>query len=125
MNEIKEVIHAYFEAWNRGFENKNPDEIRSFMSKDFKGFWAHSRLDTPDQYNYDYDLHEVLKQYELAVKSFEPITITERNNGHEYIIQGKETNTINGEPYPAECMFIWRKEESEWKLLREYIELEV
>ena len=34
------------------------------------------------------------------------------------------TERRNGEPYSAQCMFVWRKENNEWKLLREYIELE-
>jgi hypothetical protein len=37
---------------------------------------------------------------------------------------GRETNVISGKPFAAQCMFIWRKEDKQWKLLREYIELE-
>ncbi|SEA00470.1 hypothetical protein SAMN05421743_102196 [Thalassobacillus cyri] len=50
--------------------------------------------------------------------------MTERNNGEEYLVLGREVNWINGDPYPAQCMFVWRKEGEEWKLVREYIELE-
>ena len=124
MDNIQEILNGYFKSWNEGFITKNGDGIRNYMSENFVGYWAHSNLDKPDQYDYNYDLNNVLKQYENAEKSFEPVSITERKNGDEFLVLGRETNTINGEPYPAQCMFVWRKEGNEWKLLREYIELE-
>lgn len=94
------------------------------MSKSFVGYWAHSNIDQPDPYFYNYDLDSVLKQMDNAEKSFEAVSITKRRNGEEYLVLGRETNVINGEPYTAQCMFVWRKEDGNWKLLREYIELE-
>ncbi|RFB11410.1 nuclear transport factor 2 family protein [Bacillus sp. HNG] len=124
MNTIEEVLNDYFIAWNKGFICKNGDGIRDCMSKSFIGYWAHSNIDNPEPYYYDYDLDSVLRQMDNAEKSFEIASITERKNGEEYLILGRETNTINGEPYSAQCMFVWRKEDNAWKLLREYIELE-
>ncbi|MCJ8007044.1 nuclear transport factor 2 family protein [Lederbergia wuyishanensis] len=122
--EIEEVLVEYFKAWNKGFITKNGYEIRRFMSKQFVGFWAQSNIIQPDPYYHDYDLDGVLKQMDHAEKSFEAVSITERNNGEECLVLGKETNVISGLPYTAQCMFVWRKENNEWKLLREYIELE-
>lgn len=111
-------------TWNEGFISKSRDSIRSYMSKKFVGYWAHSNLDKPDVYYYTYDLNNVLKQMDKAEKSFEIVSITTRKNGFEFLVIGRETNLINGEPFTAQCMFVWRKEGNEWKLLREYIELE-
>ncbi|NHM32071.1 nuclear transport factor 2 family protein [Neobacillus terrae] len=124
MNFIKEVLNNYFKAWNDGFVTKNGEGIRNYMSESFVGYWAHSNLDKPDTYHYDYDLNSVLRQMDNAEKSFEGVSITERKNGNEILVLGRETNVINGAPYTAQCMFVWRKEGNEWKLLREYIELE-
>lgn len=124
MNVINEILNDYFKVWNAGFISKNADGIRSYMSKDFVGYWAHSKIEQPDPYYYDYDLTSVLQHMDHAEKSFEAVSITSRNNGNEYLVLGRETNTINGDPYTAQCMFVWRKEGHEWKLLREYIELE-
>ncbi|MFC0189496.1 DUF4440 domain-containing protein [Fictibacillus aquaticus] len=124
MKQIEEVLEDYFKSWNEGFISKNSDKIKSFMSDDFTGYWAHSDIERPDPYGYDYDLYAVLKQMDDAEKSFEILSITERKNGEEVIVFGRETNVIKGTPYAAQCMFVWRKENSEWKLLREYIELE-
>ncbi|MEH7347156.1 DUF4440 domain-containing protein [Bacillus sp. JJ1532] len=124
MDNIKEVLDGYFTAWNDGLISKNGDGIRNYMSKNFVGYWAHSNIDKPDSYYYDYDLDSILKQMDNAKKSFETVSITERRNGEEYLVLGKETNLIKAEPYTAQCMLVWRKEDSEWKLLREYIELE-
>ncbi|MGG0719595.1 hypothetical protein ABE096_18715 [Robertmurraya massiliosenegalensis] len=81
------------------------------MSKDFVGYWAHSKIKKTDPYFFDYDLHSVLQQMDQAKKSFEAVSITERNNGNEYLVLGRETNLVNGEPYSAQCMFVWRREE--------------
>ena len=124
MENIHDVLDDYFKSWNEGFISKNGDKIRHFMSKNFVGSWAHSNIDQPDVYYYNYDLNNVLKQMDHAEKSFEIASITNRKNGLEFLISGKETALINGEPYTAQCMFVWRKEVNEWKLLREYIELE-
>jgi len=122
--KIEEVIARYFKAWNQGFISKNGGGIREHMSKQFVGYWAHSSIDQPDPYYYDYDLDNVLTQMDHAEKSFEALSITERSKGNECLVIGKETNVISGVPYSAQCMFVWRKEDNEWKLLREYIELE-
>ncbi len=124
MDDIQGVINDYFKSWNEGFISKNGDSIRSYMSKKFVGYWAHSNIDKPDVYYYTYDLNNVLKQMDNAEKSFEIVSITNRKNGFEFLVIGRETNLINGEPFTAQCMFVWRKEGNEWKLLREYIELE-
>ena len=124
MDKIQDVLTEYFKAWNEGFINKNGEAIRTFMSEKFVGYWSHSNLDKPQEYSDEYDLNSVLKQYGKAEKSFEPLSIKERNNGEEVVIFGRETNEINGKSHHAQCMFIWRIEENQWKLLREYIELE-
>ncbi|WP_233711651.1 DUF4440 domain-containing protein [Lederbergia citrisecunda] len=107
--KIEKVLDEYFEAWNKGFISKSGDEIRDFMSKQFVGYWAHSGVVQPDPYYYGYDLNGVLKQMDQAEKSFEAVSITERKNGEECLVLGKETNVINGVPYTAQCMFVWRK----------------
>ncbi|KQL34876.1 nuclear transport factor 2 family protein [Psychrobacillus sp. FJAT-21963] len=124
MEVIQKVIEEYFKSWNDGFKSKDGDGIRLFMSENFVGYWAHSNLDQPDRYDYNYDLNSVLEQYGNAEKSFVPVSVTERKNGEEFLIMGRETNRIDGKPYSAQCMFVWRKEKDNWKLLREYIELE-
>ncbi|QFT87599.1 hypothetical protein FIU87_02955 [Bacillus sp. THAF10] len=124
MKSIENVIQDYFKAWNEGFVSKNGDSIRSFMSREFVGYWAHSKISQPDPYYYSYDLNSVLEQMNDAEKSFEIYSITERNAATEKIVVGRETNVISGQPFSAQCMVIWRKEGDQWKLLREYIELE-
>lgn len=124
MEEIYEVLKEYFTSWNEGFKSKNEDGIRKFMSEQFVGYWAHSNILQPDPYYYNYDLHSVLEQMDNAEKSFEVFSITGRKNGEEIVVLGREINVISGVPYAAQCMFVWRKEENQWKLLREYIELE-
>ena len=124
MKNINELLNSYFVAWNEGFSTKDGEGIRSFMSKNFVGYWAHSGISEPTPYYYDYDLESVLKQIDNAHKSFEIHACRSRNNDNEVIVLGKETNVISGVPYTAQCMFIWRNEDREWKLLREYIELE-
>lgn len=124
MMYIKDVVENYFRAWDKAFITKDPSEIKRFMSEQFVGYWAHSGLDRPEQYDYQYDIVSVLKQYEDATKNFEIESISSRKNGQEYIVIGIETAVISGAEYPAKCMFIWRAENQEWKLIREYIELE-
>ncbi|MDN4607686.1 nuclear transport factor 2 family protein [Sporosarcina highlanderae] len=124
MEKIQEVLDEYFKAWNAGFISKNGDGIRQLMSENFVGYWAHSTIIQPDPYYYDYDLNGVLKEMDHAEKSLRILSIAERNDGNEVVVIGRETNVIGGEPYHAQCMFVWRKEEQQWKLLREYIELE-
>jgi hypothetical protein len=124
LETIKNVVQDYFKKWNEAFVTKNPGGIRNYMSNDFVGYWAHSGIQEPDPYYYNYDLKSVLQQMDKAEKSFEVASIAERKNGEEMLVLGRETNVINGEPYTAQCMFVWRKEANEWKLLREYIELE-
>ncbi len=124
MKTVEEVINKYFQAWNEGFISKNGDGIRSFMSQNFVGYWAHSEITQPEPYFYSYDLNSVLSQIDDAEKTFEIYSVVERNNGSQKVVMGRETNVIGGRPFTAQCMFIWRLEGSEWKLLREYIELE-
>lgn len=121
---IEKLLEDYFNSWNEGFISKNGDGIRCFMSKDFIGYWGHSGLEKPQEYGYDYELDSVLVNEGNAHKSFELLSVTERRNKTEIIVFGREINTVNGQVFPAQCLFIWRKEETGWKLLREYIELE-
>ena len=121
---IERVLDDYFTSWNEGFLSKSGDGIRRFMSKDFIGYWGHSKLEKPEEYYYDYDLEGVLVNEGNASKSFDILSVKERGDGHEMVVFGREVNTISGESFPAQCMFIWRKEQGDWKLLREYIELE-
>lgn len=124
MNTFQEALANYFDAWNEAFKTKDENLIRSFMSKSFKGYWAHGDLLEPDQYDYHYDLKEVINQYNGdTIKSFEPLSLTERKNGEQILVLGTEKAIINGIAHHANCMFIWQKESKEWKLLREYIEL--
>ncbi|WP_246247626.1 nuclear transport factor 2 family protein [Piscibacillus halophilus] len=120
---MEQVLNDYFNAWNQAFKSNDSGLIRSKMSEQFVGFWAHSSLEVPQQYDYHYDLDQVLKQYNQAdvEKSFEIESITKRTN--DVLVIGTETNKINGKPHPAKAIFIWRKENDDWKLLREYIEL--
>ncbi|SFK32775.1 protein of unknown function [Halobacillus dabanensis] len=124
MQKIEEVLDEYFDKWNQGFTTKSADGIRSFMSREFVGYWSHSGIVEPDPYYYDYDLEAVLKQMDHAEKSFEAVSINPRKEGEEFLVLGKETNHINGKPFTAQCMFVWRYEGDGWKLLKEYIELE-
>ncbi|MGM7683236.1 DUF4440 domain-containing protein [Cytobacillus sp. Hm23] len=125
MDTIQEVLDRYYKSWNEGFKSKNGDDIRKYMSKSFIGFWAHSNLNHPEQYDYNYDINAVLQQYdENTEMTLEPLSITERNNGDEHIILGTKISIINGTPAYAKCMFIWKREENNWKLLREFIEIE-
>lgn len=124
MNEFRERLNAYYEAWHVGFASKDANQILDFMSKDFKGFWSNSILTNPEQYDYNYDIVSVLKSYSNPQKSFELITLSERKMGEEVIVLGTESTVINGDLHAAKCMYIWRKENGDWKLLREYIELE-
>lgn len=118
------VLDAYFQCWNNAFVSKDDEEIRQFMSENFVGYWAHSNLNQPDQYDYTYDINGVLKQYDNVEKSFKPASISVRKEGEEFLVIGTEKALINGITQLAKCMFVWRKENNEWKLLREYIELE-
>ncbi|WP_164667461.1 nuclear transport factor 2 family protein [Virgibacillus doumboii] len=124
MEEIKTVLNEYYNTWNDAFNSKDADRIRDYMSESFTGFWANSTIDQPTQYDYNYDIDSVLAQYDDAHKSYVPESIIERNDGNDYLIYGTETNTVNGTPLQAKCMFVWRKEQGQWKLVREYIELE-
>ncbi|MFS0780685.1 DUF4440 domain-containing protein [Bacillus sp. 1P06AnD] len=124
LTDIKTIVNEYFTSWNDSFISKNPDPIRYWMSRQFIGYWSYSGLVLPEQYGYQYDLERVLVQYGKAEKSFEAALIAERDGGNEYIVSGREKNLIDGVPHYAQCMFLWRKEEKGWKLLREYIELE-
>ncbi|QED46572.1 nuclear transport factor 2 family protein [Cytobacillus dafuensis] len=124
MEHLDKVLDDYFQCWNEAFLSKNGDKLRNYMSKSFVGYWANSNLELPDQYDNTYDIEAVLKQYDNAEKSFEPVSISMRKDGEEFVVIGTETAVIDGKAYPAKCMFVWRREENEWKLLREYIELE-
>ena len=118
------ILDTYFKSWNEGFISKNGGAIRQHMSEQFIGYWAHSNLEIPEVYHYDYDLDSVLASEEGAQKNFTATAVAERKDGSELIITGREQNIIKGQFFYAQCMFIWRKEDSRWKLLREYIELE-
>ncbi|PKR76989.1 DUF4440 domain-containing protein [Halalkalibacillus sediminis] len=117
-------MEQYFQAWNTSLISKNGDGIRNFMSRDFVGYWAHSKTKQPDPYFFDYDLEAVLKQMDDAEKSFETTSVAKRDGDQQMTILGRETNMIAGKPYRAQCMFVWKNEHGKWKLLREYIELE-
>ncbi len=124
LHGIYSVMDKYFQAWNDGFVSKNADAIRAMMSSGFAGYWAHSGLERPDQYGFGYDLEGVLSQYGEASKSYEISAIQERREGREVLVLGREINLVEGTPHPARFMFVWRLEDGQWKLAREYIELE-
>src|SRR5690554_1635627 len=92
---IKEVLEAYFSAWNQAINSKDGKLIRNFMSQNFVGYWAHANIQQPEPYFYDYDLNGVLIDLNHAKKSFEIYSITERGNGNQIIVLGRETNVIN------------------------------
>ena len=75
MEVIQKVIEEYFKSWNDGFKSKDGDGIRLFMSENFVGYWAHSNLDQPDRYDYNYDLNSVLEQYMVEVRPYESFVI--------------------------------------------------
>jgi hypothetical protein len=124
MNHFNEVLNNYFHTWNQGFATKNETPIKEMMSSDFKGYWSHSGMNEALIYDYHYDIKEVLMNYDDAQKSFETLSVTERQDGEQIIVTGQETSIINNVPHKARCMFIWKRENDNWKLLREYIELE-
>ena len=74
METIQSVLDNYFASWNEGFISKNGDTIKQFMSSKFNGYWAHSNIDNPEVYGYDYDINSVLKQTDNAIKSFEIVS---------------------------------------------------
>jgi len=121
---IQDALRDYFDAWNDAFQSKNDDRVRRCLSEEFKGYWGRSGLTAPETYDRTLDIQSVLSQYRQAQKSFEPISIVERGDGAEVVVFGTETNDIEGSRSRAKSMMVWRKEHREWKLLREYIELE-
>lgn len=125
MKNFEEVLRDYYLAWNVGFKTKDPTKILTFMSKDFTGYWAFSGITKPEIYDYHYDITSVLNQYnEKTYKEFEIISTTLRNNEVNYLVFGTETSMISGQPHHAKCMYVWAVENGEWKLIREYIEME-
>ncbi|TLS36908.1 nuclear transport factor 2 family protein [Pseudalkalibacillus caeni] len=124
MEDFKEILNDYYNAWNQAFKSKDEKAIRAFMSKHFVGYWGRSGMESPYTYDYNYDIKSVLNQYDNAVKSIESEAIKYRKEGEEIVVNGTETNLINGTTNHAVCMLVWRKEGDEWKILREYIELE-
>ncbi|AYC28866.1 DUF4440 domain-containing protein [Paenisporosarcina cavernae] len=124
MEKLEVVLSDYFTTWNNALVNKDADSIRSFMSKNFVGYWANSDINNPTPYYYDYDLGTVLQQMNDVEKKFHTNSITYRKNGNEAIVVGREFGVIGDRKFAAQCMLIWEFEEFEWKLKREYIELE-
>ncbi|WP_042143369.1 hypothetical protein [Paucisalibacillus sp. EB02] len=125
MRSLEEVIGEYYNSWNNGFRLKQDDGVRSFMSRSFTGYWAFSGIEKPEEYDYNYDIISVLEQYDESThKEFEIISTTTRKGGKNYLIFGTETSTIQGQLHRAKCMYIWEIENGEWKLVREYIEME-
>ena len=125
MNNFEIVLTDYYNAWNEGFRTKDATRIREFMSKSFTGYWAFSGIATPEVYDYHYDIVSVLNQYdESTYKEFDVISTTRRKNGENYLVFGTETSMISGNPHHAKCMYVWGMENGDWKLIREYIEME-
>ncbi|WLD94722.1 DUF4440 domain-containing protein [Alkalihalobacillus sp. AL-G] len=124
MNGIDSVLDSYFDAWNRAFQSKNDTEIRAFLSKEFKGHFGRSEMTEAYTYDADYEIVPILNMYTTAEKSFEVLSSAKRNSDREIVVIGNEQNLIDGELSKAKSMMIWRNENNEWKLLREYIELE-
>ncbi|WP_096271873.1 DUF4440 domain-containing protein [Paucisalibacillus globulus] len=125
MKNIEEVLTEYYNSWTDGFKTKTDVEIKYFMSKKFTGYWAFSGIEKPEEYDYDYDIVSVLEQYdEFTHKEFEVLSTTIRKNGKNYLIFGTESSTIQGQTHRAKCLYTWELESGEWKLVREYIEME-
>lgn len=125
MKDFEAVLSDYYSAWNEGFKSKDSNRIKEFMSKDFTGYWAFSGITKPEVYDYHYDISSVLDQYdENTYKEYEILSITKRNNEENYLIFGTETSTISGQPHHAKCMYVCAIENGDWKLIREYIEME-
>jgi hypothetical protein len=125
MKTLEKTITDYYTSWNEGFTTKDDQQIRSYMAESFVGIFGYSSIESPEKYDYHYDIVSVLNQYqEDTRKEFDIKLTTERKNGENYIITGTETSYINGEPHLAQCMYVWGLEGTEWKLLREYIEIE-
>lgn len=124
LEKLKKQLDAYFQGWNEGCKKQDGEIIRSFLSNDFVGYWAHSSILEPTPYFYSYDLQAVVEQMVGAKKTFTIYSMVPRKNETEWIVVGQEICQIQGQEHPAQCMLIWRNEQNEWKLLREYIELE-
>lgn len=125
MMSLENTITNYYNSWNEGFSSKDDAKIRSYMSERFVGIFGYSSIEKPEEYHYSYDIKAVLNQYnDQTRKEFEIISTMERRNGENYVIVGLETSYIDGTPHRAQCMYIWERENKEWKLLREFIEIE-
>lgn len=124
MHAIESTIKSYYYSWNLGFKTKDDSEIRSYLSSDFVGYWSQSGMSEPFSYDNKLDLASSLKEMGNGKKSYKHFYISERNNGKEVITIGIESNIIDNKEHKAQSMLVWRKESGEWKLLREYIELE-
>ncbi|WP_404451816.1 nuclear transport factor 2 family protein [Virgibacillus necropolis] len=124
MHEIENVIESYFESWNQGFKTKDDSEIRSYLSSDFMGYWSQAGMREPYSYGREIDLAASLKEMGNGIKEYQHFHLSERDGGNEVVTIGIETNIINNETHKAQSMFVWRKESNQWKLLREYIEIE-
>ncbi|MFS0673433.1 DUF4440 domain-containing protein [Ornithinibacillus sp. 179-J 7C1 HS] len=125
MRTFEHTLSNYYDSWNEGFVTKDASKIRSYMSEKFVGIFGYSSIEVPEEYHYNYDIKSILKQYnEKTRKEFEIITSMERKNGENYVVLGLETSFIDGNPHRAQCMYVWGLEEGEWKLLREFIEIE-
>ncbi|GIO26600.1 DUF4440 domain-containing protein [Ornithinibacillus bavariensis] len=125
MKDFESTLQNYYSSWNEGFKTKDDTHIRNFMSERFVGYWAFSGIEKPEEYFFDYDIVSVLNQYkEDTKKEFNVITKTERKNGENCLVFGTETSLIEGKPHQAKVMYVWGLENEEWKLQREYIEME-
>ena len=119
----KKALDLYFSKWNEGFLTFDASPIKDFYHKDFIGFWGHSKLLVPDQYNKEYDVEEVLRGMPGAVKTFTPLHYSQRADNEVSVI-GVLSATFEGKDYPSQCLYILRNTNDGWKILREYIELE-
>lgn len=109
--------------WNEGFQTLDASPIKSFYHDDFIGFWGNSQLTVPDQYRKDYDVEEVLLSMPGAIKTFTALHFSNRSE-NEVAVIGVLSAEYKGNHYPSQCLYILRKMNDGWKILREYIELE-
>jgi hypothetical protein len=126
MEDFKDFLVKYRVSWN----SCNADEIMKHVSKELRTRWA----DT-EQYTSDWGYEEAYsgwKQAFAAYKDREPEwkfedLVTEINEKQEGIAVFMVRFKIDGSILNIKKLFVetFRKEDGEWKKIREYVELPI
>lgn len=123
MADWQEQFNLYFSKWNEGFKTFDAAPIKMFYHEDFVGYWGNSKLTIPDQYDRNYNVEEVLQGMPGAIKTFTTLHSSHRAED-EVSVLGILTASYEGQEYPSHCLYILRKTNNHWKILREYIEID-